>query len=690
MPRDPRYDILFEPVQIGPVTAKNRFFQVPHCNGMGHTHPRAWARMREIKAEGGWAVVCSEACEIHPSSDLAPNIEVRLWDDGDIPMFARMADAVHEYGALVGIQTFHSGPSAACLYSRDVPLAPSHIPTSGYQPVQARAMDRSDIRAFRRWHRAAVQRAKRAEADIVYVYAAHGFSLPMFFLSRRYNQRSDEYGGSLENRARLMRELIEDAKEAVGDRCAVAVRFALNDVVGPNGLVVENEGREVVEMLAEVPDLWDVLGMYGVSSIPPARFVQQGEQEAFIGFVKQVTTKPVVGVDRFTSPDDMVLQIRHGVIDLIGAARPSIADPFLPRKVEEGRIEEIRECIGCNICASGDSTCVPMRCTQNPTMGEEWRRGWHPEWIEPKSTDDTFLIVGGGPAGLECAQALGSRGYRVTLAEASAEYGGRVATESRLPGLGTWRQVLDWRMYRLASMQDVEIYHSSRLTPADVLEFGASQVVIATGSVWRRDGVGRWHFKAIPGCDQKFVHTPDDVMSGEALWGPVVIFDDDHYYMGGVLAEKLRRDGLDVVLVTPAADVSTWTHATAEQGRIQSRLLQLGVEIVPHHALAAVKVGSVELDCVHTGRRLTRQAGSVVLVTARIPMDDLYRLLMRDPDASGAAGVSAITRIGDCLAPGTIAAAVHSGHLFARDLSVSLTDEVPFRRERAGVGDGRP
>ena len=134
--------------------------------------------------------------------------------------------------------------------------------------------------------------------------------------------------------------------------------------------------------------------------------------------MKGKTGKPVVGVGRFTSPDTMVRQIRSGVLDLIGAARPSIADPFLPKKIEEGRIDEIRECIGCNVCVATYAEGVPIRCTQNPTMGEEWRRGWHPERITAPGSDDRVLVVGAGPAGLECARALGQRGYGVTLADA--------------------------------------------------------------------------------------------------------------------------------------------------------------------------------------------------------------------------------------------------------------------------------
>ena len=282
-----------------------------------------------------------------------------------------------------------------------------------------------------------------------------------------------------------------------------------------------------------------------------SRFADEGYQEPFTGWVKSITRKPVVGVGRFTSPDTMVGQIRRGVLDFIGAARPSIADPFLPRKIEEGRVEDIRECIGCNICVTGDMTSTPIRCTQNPTMGEEWRKGWHPERIAPSKSSKRVLVVGAGPAGLEAARALGQRGYEVHLAEASRELGGRVSLEARLPGLAQWARVRDWRVTQLQKMANVAIYRENDIGAADVLEFGAERVVLATGCHWRRDGYGRSNGAAIPGFDSARVFTPDDLMRGRIPDGPVLLFDDDAFYIGSVMAEVLRAAGREVVYVTP-------------------------------------------------------------------------------------------------------------------------------------------
>ena len=686
MARDPRYDILFEPVKIGPVTAPNGFYQVPHCGGTGHVRPKTNAAMRGMKAQGGWGVVCTEEVEIHPTSDIAPYIEGRLWDDADIPNHALMVDAVHEHGSLAGIELCHNGFHATNYLSREVPIGPRHFPVDSHEPLQAREMDLEDIREFRSWHRAAVRRSISAGYDIIYSYAGHNLTLQLFFINPRYNQRSDEYGGSLENRTRLLRETIKDAREEAGERAAIAVRFAVDELLGDDGIQAQEEGRGVVELLAELPDLWDVNVSDWPNDSTTSRFTDEGSQEDYVAFVKQVTSKPVVGVGRFTSPDTMVSQIKRGILDFIGAARPSIADPFLPKKIEEGRPEDIRECIACNICVSHDYIMTPLRCTQKPTMGEEWRKEWHPDLIASKGSDDAVLVVGGGPAGLEAARALGQRGYAVTLVEAGRELGGRVARECRLPGLSAWGRVRDYRAYQLSQIANVNVYLESELDADAVREMGAARVVLATGSHWARDGQGRAHHGPVPGCETAAVYSPDNVMNGAAIEGPVVIFDDDHSYMGGVLAELLRGRGAEVTLVTTASDVSCWTHNTMEQGFIQARLLELGVEIKTNRNLVSIGNGVAELACTYTGRTESVACAATVMVTMRLPADGLYHALMADPAANQAAGIASIDRIGDGLAPAAIAAAVYAGHRYARELDGPAAEVVAFKRDTVGLG----
>ena len=686
--RDPRYDVLFEPVKIGPVTAKNRFYQVPHCNGGGYRDPTAAAEMRRVKSEGGWGVIFTEQVEIHHTSEITPFIELRIWDEDDMPGLTRMADAIHSNGALAGIELAYSGTNGPNLYTREVPMGPMHSPilTFTSDPVQARAMDKQDIKNLRHWHKLAYRRAKRAGFDIMCLYGAHGFGILQHFLSRRTNQRSDEYGGSLENRARLLKELLSDARDEVGDTCAVAVRLSLEEL-GEQGFS-NAELRDLIGLHAELPDIWDFAHGTWEACSGTSRFKPEAAQEDLIRGIKQLTPKPVVGVGRFTSPDLMVRQIRQGILDFIGAARPSIADPFLPNKIDEGRIEDIRECIGCNICVTGDMTGSLSRCTQNSSFMEEWRKGWHPERIKPKATDTKVLVVGAGPAGLSAAHKLGLRGYEVALAEAGTELGGRVARECRLPGLSAWGRVRDYRAGQIGKMSNVNVYRDSKLSADDILEFGFEHVAIAAGAAWRRDGIARYNLLPIAIDAAMPVFTPDDLMDGQRPIGHVVVYDDDHYYMGSVLAELLVQNGNRVTFLTPSAKAAEWSFNTLEQGLIQSRLLELGVEVRVTRAVTEVKAGSVAANCTYTGRVEEIACDAVLMVTSRLPNDNLYTDLMAQEAKWADCGIQSVKAIGDAQAPAAIAWATYAGHRYAEEFETADTgDALPFKREVAGLKD---
>jgi dimethylamine/trimethylamine dehydrogenase len=666
MARDPRYDVLFEPVQIGPVTAPNRFYQAPHATGMGYTWPNHARAYREMKAEGGWGVVNTEECMIHPSSDHMSSPHMRLWTDEDIPAMAAQADAVHAHGALFGVELAHAGRMAANRLTRERPLAPSLLPYAGFGPYVAKPMDLSDIAAFRGWHRAAAERAITAGADIVYVYAAHDLSLPMQFLLPRYNQRTDAYGGSLQNRMRLLRELLEDTREVAQGRAAVALRFAVDEVMGPDGMQHDGEAHEIVSHLAELPDLWDVNLSDWSNDSGMSRFFEEGYQEPYTAFVKSLTTKPVVGVGRYTSADRMVSLVQKGQLDLIGAARPSIADPFLPQKIAEGRLDDIRECIGCNMCTTNVLLGAPIRCTQNPTIGAEWSRKWHPEIISPASSRKTVLVVGGGPAGLEASLTLARRGHDVMLSDAGEALGGRVLLESALPGLAAWRRVADHRVYQLSQMPNVQVFPGQRLSAAEVLELGIAHIAIAEGATWRRTGEGRVNLAPVQGWDQPHVFSASDVMAGAALSGRVVVFDDEHYYMGSVVADKLARDGCDVTLVTPAAEVGSWSKFTLEFAHVQARLAELGVSILPSRNVTRISEDEVVTRGTFTGAEDRIAAQAIVMVTSAYPNTTLRDGLQTRSDSFADLGIETVSYIGDCVAPGPIAQAVHDGHAFGR------------------------
>mgnify|MGYP000753922578 FL=1 len=310
-----RYDILFEPVKIGPVTAPNRFYQVPHASGMTEGNPRVRAAFRGLKAEGGWGVVSTGAVSTHPSSDDSPLPFARLWDDNDIRSHAMSCDAIHEHGALAAVELWHGGAAVMNRTSRIAPYSPSGIPWAathvGFMgQLRPRIMDLSDIRDVISWQVAAAKRAQQAGFDIVYIYAGMGY-LPYEFLLADFNHRTDDYGGSVNNRVRFVRELIEATKDAVGDKCGIALRISLEELRAKPSDHFASEAHEVVSLLSDLPDLWDVKMDSSPTDCGASRFRPEGAHEPIIDFVKKVTDKPVVGVGRFTSPDTMVSQNRR-------------------------------------------------------------------------------------------------------------------------------------------------------------------------------------------------------------------------------------------------------------------------------------------------------------------------------------------------------------------------------------------
>jgi dimethylamine/trimethylamine dehydrogenase len=679
VPRDPRFDILFQPVRIGPKVLRNRFYQVPHCTGFGTDRPGAQARFRATKAEGGWAAVCTELCSIHPESDRAPRPVARLWDDDDARNLALMCEEAHRHGSLAGVELWHGGPTSEGSASREIPGAPSQIPSDLNQLSYPRELDRAGIRELEGLYAAAARRARDAGFDIVYVYGAHSF-LPLQFLSSFYNKRTDEYGGPLPNRARFWLETLELVREAVGEECAIAARLAV-DARGPNGIELE-EGLEFVRLADHLVDLWDVnIGSITdrTADIAPSRCDDQGWQLQWTGRVRETTGKPIVGVGRLTSPERMVEIIRSGVWDLIGAARPSIADPFLPQKIEEGRLDEIRECIGCNVCLARALDHHQIACTQNPTAGEEFRRGWHPERFErAANADRDVLVVGAGAAGMECALVLGKRGMRrVHLVDAAPDLGGYAALVTRLPGLALWARVVDWRKGRLAGLRNIEVVTGVRLGAEAVREYGADIVVVATGAHWVADGLNHLTHAPIPGAGSAHVLTPERVLAGEEpVDGHVLVYDCEGYFMGIGIAELLAARGRRVHYVTPLGVVGPFLDHTEEGIPVRQRLVDLGVEASVDTELVSIGPGECLLRAYRREQRVDTEA--VVLVTARASDDELYRELRQGPGP-----LEAVYAIGDCVAPRLIADCIFDGHRLAREIdSPDPRRPLPYARER--------
>ena len=399
----PHHEILFEPVAIGPKILRNRLYNVPHGTAYGVLRPSTWAAYRAVRAEGGWAAVSTEFSSVNSESDEFPLHSTDLWDEEDARRHALMVESVHRHGALASIELHHGGAHAMRRISRQPALSASglaaELPPPAGPPGTPKVMTREDIDRTRESFVDAAVRARDVGYDVIDVLAGYGYLFAQF-LSPFHNHRTDQYGGSLENRARFWIETLSAIRSAVGDECAIATRMSLQ-TQGPWGHTIE-DSVALVEMADPQVDLWD-LNVGSVldwgSDISPSRVIPEGSNLELFERVRAATTKPVMGVSRWTSPDAMAAAVRSGVIDIIGSARQSIADPYFPRKIAEGRIEDVRECMGINHCISrldrGNLTCA-----QNATAGEEYRRGWHPEHFEPLTNPDiSVLVVGAGPAG---------------------------------------------------------------------------------------------------------------------------------------------------------------------------------------------------------------------------------------------------------------------------------------------------
>jgi dimethylamine/trimethylamine dehydrogenase len=675
---DPRHEILFEPVQIGPKTLRNRFYQVPHCTGFGVEKPWSQAMHRAVKADGGWAAVCTEYCTVDRESDETPYVSARMWDDHDRRMLAVTAEQAHARGALAGIELSHTGVHGENSESRLPAAAPSQIASDFAVGVVPRAMTKRDIRRVQTDWAEAARRSRTAGFDIVYVYGAHSY-LPGQFLSPHYNRRTDEYGGTLENRARFWLETLEVVREAVDGDCAIACRIAV-DRMGALGVDLD-EGLEFVSLADGLVDLWDVtVGSIAEWSLDsgPSRFVAEGSQVAVTGRVREATSKPIVGVARLTDPDLMASIVRSGVWDLIGAARPSIADPYLPEKIRQGRVDEIRECIGCNVCISKADSRRHIGCTQNPTAGEEYRRGWHPEQVAPLAEPLHALVVGAGPSGMECAITLARRGARVDLVERAPLAGGSMGWITRLPGMGEWGRLVAYRMVQITRLTGITLTTGRELDAGAIRAWGADAVVVATGSSWAGDGLNGFTRAPIPGADSSLPHvlTPEQVLlEGKRPPGSrVVVYDGEGYFAAPGLAQLLAGEGLEVELVTGFDNVSPFAAETLEDVLTRDRLHEAGVAMRRATTIVSIEPGRLGAE-EEFGEALAIEADGIVLVTQRLSRDALFHEL----DGT----LPRVYRIGDCVAPRILAETIFDGHRLGREIDTADPEvALPYLRER--------
>jgi dimethylamine/trimethylamine dehydrogenase len=632
---------------------------------------------RATKAEGGWAAVCGGVISLRADSwgGLVP----RIWDPIDRDVLAAVASEVQRHGALAGIELGRGGGR-----SEGEKFTPAHGVSQVADPenchVVPKAMDVDEIHTPQDDWVAAAGVAADLGYAIVYAYGGHG-TLPAQFLSPYFNRRTDSYGGSLVNRGRFWLELAERIRETVGDRCLVAARIAA-EPFSPYGLSAA-ETLEFGRLADPYVDLWDVnVGFTWAADSAPFRLQPQGFQVEWTSRFREITGKPIVGVSRMTDPDAMADIIRSGAWDFIGAARPGIADPFLPRKIEEGRYDEIRECTGSNLLHRLGDNGSGLSCVQNATIGEEHRRGWHPERFSPPSDPDgAVLVVGAGPAGLECGRVLAERGFaQVHVVEAADEAGGHLRWQRRLPGLAGLGRVVDYRIAQLRRLPNAELILKRPVTAGDVVGYGADFIVVATGSHWIGPGGDErpdLPLDELVACGLE-VLTPEEVEERPPRAGPVLVWDHHGGPVASGIAELLAAAGRQVTIATQHPVVAPLLDATFEGGGLRRRLHDLGVAVrTGVTVVGAHGRGVVVADDFDSRTEVDTTA--VVAVVQRVSDDSLWTELSTRRRELGAARIA---RIGDCVSRRTVWRSVADGHRVGREIDgADATLPLPARRE---------
>lgn len=660
----PKYPNVFSPIRLGPVEIPTRFFFAPHGSALSAgTKPSddlvAYSAERVRDGGCGLVIVALVAHERGRTRQPSPH------PPENIAAFRVMADAIHAAGGKIFGQIFYWWGG----YGQWQPLsppAPSLGPSTrqfGYsdRTVSTHAMGKDEIRAMTDAVRTSAAHLREAGFDGVMLHGSHAGLIEQF-LSPYFNQRTDEYGGSLENRMRFLVESLQAAREGAGPELAVGMRFNCDEML-PGGYGVETAREVVGEICAR--GLVDYIDLdVGVEPQQfhhgmPTSFSEPQPYRPFVEAVRGAAgATPVLSVlGRITSMAQAEAAIAAGVCDVAGAARQLIAEPDFVRNAREGREERSRTCIACNWCtaAGGDGA---QGCTINPASYRE--RLWGRHSFAPAARPSKVVIVGGGPGGLEAARVSALKGHSVTLFETRNRLGGALALWADLPGRETYRQAIGWWAGELARL-GVAVRLGAAADAGAVLAERPDAVVVATGARYSPGGRSITLDADIPGHDRAFVYRPEDILlSGARPSGRIMLVDGEGLHASAGIAELLASAGGEVLYVTAGfSPLSPRLVDNFEARFIVQRLKAAGVQFAPTTWVRRIGEGEIGLYDVHTdAERTVNGVDAVVLVTGRVPLDALAR------DLEGQ--VPQLFTIGDALAARPLAAATYEGQMFAR------------------------
>jgi|Deesub1362A_J573_1020465.scaffolds.fasta_scaffold00547_8 mycofactocin system FadH/OYE family oxidoreductase 2 len=654
------YEMLLSPIEIRGKTIKNRIVQTAHLTLFSENGVFSDRYINYIKerAKGGVGLIICEAQPVHQSALQFPEMAYAFKPE-IVDSYKKVSSACHEYGTTVLAQLWHSSAHATSYLTRQPLLAPG--PYMSYMNAYVireipKVMDKDDIKELVESFRQAAIYAKEGGMDGVEINAAHSYLVAQF-LSPLYNTRTDEYGGSLENRMRFLMEILQAVRDAVGDDFIICVRISVDELV--EGGLTLTETRKIAKILDE-SGLVDIIstsvGIYLTAfMIFPTMQIPQGYQLSTTREIKKEVDKmKVIVVGRIKTPQMAEDILKNGWADFVAMTRALIADPYIPRKIEEGRIEDIRPCIACNqACVSRVAMGIRMSCILNPEVGEEGEIQ-----ITSAKEKKKFVVVGGGPAGMEAARVLAEMGHEVVLFEQRNKLGGRVLLAARLPMREEIKEIVEWQARQIQKL-GVDVRLGVKADAETVLNENPDAVIIATGAIPEKSlySPGRPAYHKIPGEDKPHVYSLVDVLEKDPDLGKnVVVMDEEGIYRGMGIADYISNKGCKVTLVTSLHVAGFSTFRTMDGGLLYLRLISKGVDLRTFTVISEVKDKSVVLFNFFRPIPEEIPADAVVVVPGLRANDDLYNALKDKVKTY---------RIGDCVAPRTIEHAIHEGYKVA-------------------------
>ncbi len=662
---------LWSPIDLGPVRVKNRVAAGATTLLYGEDgvlSDRHLAYYRE-RALGGVGLQISEQHAAHEHGRGAFAQACSAWDPRAVPRFSALAEIVHAHDCRQFIQLWSPGAKNSGTLGTDDwrPIwGPSSRPALGYGD-SPRAVGKAELRELIDGFAASASNVLAGGLDGVELHASHGWLLGQF-LSPLYNDRGDEFGGSVANRCRLVLAIAEEIRSRVGRSLALGVQLSVDEYVGDAGLTPADTLAQL-EVLADA-SLFDYFHLStgspnsGHRTIPP-----MGTPHAFLasfgGEAKRVIgdRAKLMLVGRIRDLETAARLLDEGAADLVAMTRAHIADPFLVAKARGGRGEETVPCVGVNHCMKRIAVRRPVTCMMNPVTGRE--QEWGSGTLDLTGVARRVVVVGGGPAGMKCAATAARRGHAVELFERSDELGGRLRLEAGFPRREGWREAIDALEGELRRA-GVTVHLGTEIDADSATVARADAVICATGATWDRTGFtpARADRKRIDGVERPKVVDLATAVGDATANGSgthVVIVDDTGEYAPLGLAELLAGAGATVTIVTPRARAGEEAAQALELPHVLPTLARLDVQILTGHLLEAVGDDGVELIEQWSGRRrLLPEVDRVVLAMGRSADDRLARELQ-------ARGLAPHV-IGDALAPRSVDEAMFDAERLARSL----------------------